>query len=77
MNNATNAVDVEEIPIGDLHSVRSLADSEPGLNAGGIRWILHKHRSELIESGVLLYTGNKPLIARTKFLNKLREGFKK
>ena len=67
----------EDIPTGDLHSVKSLANAEPGLNAGGIWWLLHQHRGELIDCGALIYMGRKPLIARTKFLNKLSEGFGK
>ncbi len=54
---------------GDIYTVETLADDEPGLNSGGIRWTIHQHRDALLEEGAIFYCGKKLLIDRPRFIS--------
>jgi len=60
--------------IGPIHSVQTLASSEPALNEGGIRWIIFQHKEELIEYGAIFFNGKKLIIDRDRFIGFLKEG---
>jgi hypothetical protein len=53
---------------GDIHTVDTLSDIEPGLNHGGIRWTIHQHRDALLKEGAIFYCGKKLLIDRPRFI---------
>ena len=65
---------VEKLPPGNIHTVYSLAASEPGLNEGGIRWIIFRHKSQLIDQGAIFYVGRKLLIDRDRYVSLLKDG---
>jgi len=60
--------------IGPIHSVQTLASSEPALNEGGIRWTIFQHKEELIEYGAIFFNGKKLMIDRDRFIGFLKEG---
>ena len=59
---------------GQLHSVQSFADSQPGLTKGGIRWIIFQHKQDLLKVGAIVYSGSKLIIVGNKFLRYIKEG---
>ncbi|OOZ75530.1 hypothetical protein BOW50_11390 [Solemya velum gill symbiont] len=59
---------------GTIHTVQTLADSEPALNEGGIRWIIYQHRNQLLSTGAIFYSGKKLLIDRDLFIEYLKNG---
>jgi len=58
---------------GNVHTVNTLANFEPGLCVGGIRWDIFKNRDELIEYGAIFYMGKKLLIDRNRYLDWLKK----
>ena len=62
--------------IGSIHSVQTLASSEPALNEGGIRWTIFQHKQDLIDYGAIFYSGKKLLIDRGKYIEYLKSGNK-
>ena len=73
-----NPVDSEKHgnQLGSIHSVQTLAASEPALNEGGIRWTIFQHKQDLIDYGAIFYSGKKLLIDREKFIEYLKSGNK-
>ena len=71
-----NPVDSEKNfnQLGSIHSVQTLAASEPALNEGGIRWTIFQHKQELINYGAIFYSGKKLLIDRDHFISFLKAG---
>ena len=68
--NQNDLISANDIPLtGEIHTVDTLADAEPGLNHGGIRWTIHKHRDALLEEGAIFYCGKKLLIDRPRFIS--------
>jgi hypothetical protein len=66
-----------EIPIsipGTVHTVQTLANAEPGLNEGGIRWTIFQHKTALVEAGAIFFCGKKLLIDRNRFIEFLKGG---
>jgi hypothetical protein len=63
-----------DIKAGTVHTVQTLANAEPGLNEGGIRWTIFQHKSELVEAGAIFFSGKKLLIDRNRFIEFLKEG---
>jgi hypothetical protein len=61
-------------PQGQVHTVQTLADVEPALNEGGIRWTIFQHKDELLEAGAIFYNGRKLLIDRDRYIACLRSG---
>ena len=61
---------------GKIHTVNTLASSEPALNEGGIRWTIFQHKRKLIEFGAIFFNGKKLLIDREKFIEYLKSGNK-
>jgi hypothetical protein len=59
---------------GTVHTVQTLADTEPGLNKGGIRWTIFQHKSKLVEEGAIFFVGKKLLIDRDRFIEVLKDG---
>jgi hypothetical protein len=68
--------DAEQISnqIGTIHTVQTLASSEPALNEGGIRWTIFQHKQDLIDYGAIFYNGKKLLIDRDLFISFLKKG---
>jgi hypothetical protein len=60
--------------IGPIHTVRTLAESEPAFNEGSIRWTIFRHKDALIESGAIFYSGKKLLIDRDRYVEFLKAG---
>lgn len=60
--------------IGTIHTVQTLASSEPALNEGGIRWTIFQHKQELIDYGAIFFNGKKLLIDRDLFITYLKKG---
>ena len=56
----------------NIHTVHTLAQLEPAFSEGSIRWTVHQHRSDLIESGAIFYNGKKLLIDRELFFHFLK-----
>ena len=59
---------------GVVHTVKTLAATDPGLNEGGIRWTIFQHKSSLVETGAVFFSGKKLLIDRDRFIAFLRDG---
>ncbi len=59
---------------GKIHTVQTLAASEPALNEGGIRWTIFQHKSDLLSVGAIFYSGKKLMIDRDRFISYLKEG---
>jgi hypothetical protein len=59
---------------GAVHTVQTLAATEPGLNEGGIRWTIFQHKSRLIDEGAIFYVGKKLLIDRDRYVGILKDG---
>lgn len=57
---------------GKLHTVKTLAESEPGLTESGISWTIHKNREALKASGAIFYSGKKLFIDRDLFVEFLK-----
>ncbi|MFT6906326.1 MAG: hypothetical protein ACJAS1_002992 [Oleiphilaceae bacterium] len=57
-----------------IHTVHTLAESEPGFNEGGIRWHIFQYRDQLIDAGAIFYSGRKLLIDREKYISHLKQG---
>lgn len=66
--------EVSELKPGTVHTVQTLATAEPGLNEGGIRWTIFQHKSSLVETGAVFFSGKKLLIDRDRFIAFLRDG---
>lgn len=60
--------------LGTIHTVQTLASSEPALNEGGIRWTIFQHKQDLIDYGAIFYNGKKLLIDRDLFISFLKKG---
>ena len=65
-----------ELKSGDLHSVKSYAASRPAYEGrqGGVRWVIFRHKDELIEEGAIVYVGGKLIIVGEKFDACIKEG---
>ncbi len=61
-------------PIGEVHTVQSLAKAEPAFPEGSTRWIIHQHRDKLLAAGAIFYNGRKLLIDRDCFISVIKEG---
>jgi hypothetical protein len=59
---------------GQIHTVSTLANYEPALNEGGIRWTIFQHKQDLIDYGAIFYNGKKLLIDRDRFISFLKAG---
>ena len=59
---------------GPVHTVQTLAATEPGLNEGGIRWTIFQHKSKLVDTGAIFYVGKKLLIDRDRYVSLLKDG---
>ncbi len=59
---------------GTVHTVQTLAGTEPGLNEGGIRWTIFQHKSALVDAGAIFFSGKKLLIDRDRFIEFLKGG---
>lgn len=55
-------------PPGKIHTIRSLADSEPAFTLQGIRGFIRKHQADLEELDIIWYTGTKTQIDRDEFI---------
>jgi hypothetical protein len=62
----------KHIKTGSLHTVNTLASSEPALNEGGIRWTIFNHKQELIDCGAIFLYGKKLLIDRDRFIEYMK-----
>ena len=66
--------EVSEPKPGTVHTVQTLAATEPGLNEGGIRWTIFQHKSKLVDKGAIFFVGKKLLIDRDQYVSLLKEG---
>ena len=65
---------VQSTHSGVIHTVQTLAASEPALNEGGIRWTIFRHKDALREAGAIFYSGKKLLIDRDVYIDFLKGG---
>jgi len=65
---------VSNTKLGTVHTVQTLAAAEPGLNEGGIRWVIFQKKSELVDAGAVFFSGKKLLIDRDRFISFLQNG---
>lgn len=63
-----------QLPPGPVHTVQTLAQAEPALNEGGIRWVIHQHKNDLIDAGAIFYSGKKLMIDRDRYVEFLKQG---
>ncbi|NCF35852.1 MAG: hypothetical protein GWP56_05615 [Gammaproteobacteria bacterium] len=61
---------------GQVHTVQTLANTEPAFSEGGIRWLIFQHKQDLIDYGAIFYSGKKLLIDREKYIEYLKAGNK-
>ncbi|MEJ1391466.1 MAG: hypothetical protein RPU34_11320 [Candidatus Sedimenticola sp. (ex Thyasira tokunagai)] len=59
---------------GSIHTVQTLAASEPALNEGGIRWTVFRYKSDLLEVGAIFFSGKKLMIDRDRYIDFLKSG---
>jgi len=64
----------KQIDEGRIDSVRSFALRHPGLNEGGVRWIIFQHKEKLIDAGAIFYCGKRLLIDENRFISKIKQG---
>lgn len=60
--------------LGQIHTVQTLAASEPAFNEGGIRWTIFRLKNDLLEAGAIFYSGKKLLIDRDLYIKFLKDG---
>ena len=60
--------------LGKIHTVQTLAATEPAFNEGGIRWMIFQHKSKLVDEGAIFFVGKKLLIDRDRFVSLLKDG---
>ena len=60
---------VSDTKIGTVHTVQSLAATDPAFNEGGLRWDIHQNRDELLEAGAIFYIGKKLAIDRDRYIS--------
>ena len=65
---------MEPTKSSSIHTVQTLANSEPGFTEGGIRWTIFQHKDELLEAGAIFYNRKKLLIDRDRYIDCLRSG---
>ena len=65
---------IPNIKYGNVHTVQTLAGTEPAFTEGGIRWTIFQHKSDLVEAGAVFFSGKKLLIDRDRFIEFLKEG---
>ena len=53
---------------GKIHTIRSLAESEPAFSLQGIRGFIRKHQADLEELDIIWYNGSKTQIDRDEFV---------
>ena len=63
-----------DLKICRLHTVKTLAETEPGFNEGGIRWTIFQHKSKLVDAGAIFFVGKKLLIDRDLYVSFLKSG---
>jgi len=59
---------------GTVHTVQTLAATEPGFNEGGLRWTIFQHKSKLVDAGAIFFVGKKLLIDRDRYVSLLKDG---
>ncbi len=67
-------LEVEQLDQLTIDSVKSLAQSQPGLTESSIRWDLHRDGDELVAFGAVFRNGRRVLIDRYKYLQWLKSG---
>jgi len=67
-------IDLPQNQTGQIHTVQTLADTEPAFSTGGIRWTIFQFKEKLIESEAIFYSGSKLLIDRDRFITFIRDG---
>ncbi len=63
-----------ELKPGTVHTVQTLAATEPGFNEGGLRWTIFQHKSKLVDAGAIFFVGKKLLIDRDRYVSLLKDG---
>lgn len=64
-------------PSRTLMTVRQLAEQQPGLTVGGVRWdLFNRETNGLAQSGALVHRGRKILIDPDRYLEWLARGQK-
>ncbi len=64
----------EEITTPNLQSVNSFSKNYPEFPKGGLRWLIHNKRKELIEAQVICYWGSRILINPPNFFRYVIKG---
>ena len=54
--------------VGAVHSVQSLAATDPAFNEGGLRWDIFQNKDELLQAGAIFYIGKKLAIDRDRYI---------
>ena len=57
-----------------IDSVRSFASRHPGMNEGGIRWIIFQYKDKLLEADAIFYCGKRVLIDEDRFISAIKQG---
>ena len=57
-----------------IHTVQTLALSEPAFSEGSIRWTIYRFRDALMEYGAIFHCGRKLLIDRELYISFLKNG---
>jgi len=66
---------ISDLKSGDIHSVRSYTATRPAFEGeGAVRWLIFRHKDELIEAGAIVYAGKKLIIVGDKFDRCIIEG---
>ena len=67
--------EISELKSGDLHSVKTYTATRPAFDGeGAVRWLIFRHKDELIEAGAIVYAGKKLIIVGDKFDGCIKEG---
>ncbi len=59
---------------GEIHTIRSFAATEPAFNEGGLRWIVFRHKTQLVDEGAIFFVGKRLFINRDQFIDVLKTG---
>jgi len=67
-------LEITELKPGTVHTVQTLAATEPGFNEGGLRWTIFQHKSKLVDAGAIFFVGKKLLTDRDRYVSLLKDG---
>lgn len=63
-------MEANPIPVsGNVHTIKSLAQLEPGFTEDALRWFIRSHQADLEDLGIIWYSGTRVMIDRTEFID--------